>query len=246
MELNAFFGHVLRSLGFKVSARGAKVHSRLSGDKDGDWFAGWSHMVNLVSIPGEERIVWLVDVGFGGEGPLAPVPVDYADENGEEPHLVKGIGQMEGRVRKFGTGIEGVMAKEEDVGQQREKRMYETRVKGKEDHWMPLYVFARHLEFESPDYEVMNWYVSTSPNSWFTKTLACVRFVRENEELVGVMILDGEVFVKRTGGEKVELRRCTTEIERADGLKRWFGLELSDNERAGIRGLPSALESHEV
>lgn len=203
-------------------------------------------MVNLVRVPDSEggrEEWWMVDVGFGGQGPIRPLPVDYdGDGNSEKgrPEVLRGIGEMVCRVRKYGTlGREGV----EDAEQKEQMRVYETRVKGKDgDRWAPLYAFTRELAFQDADYEVMNWYVATHPNSWFTKKLVCVRFIREGEKIVGELLLDGEVFMKRTGGDKEILERCRTDTERAEGLRRRFGIGLTDGEVEGIVGLPSALE----
>ncbi|KAI9680271.1 MAG: N-terminal acetyltransferase [Bathelium mastoideum] len=239
VELNAFFGYVLRGLGFVARPRGAKVHASVDASRAGDWFQGWTHMVNVVSVPGDEGREWLVDVGFGGRGPWWPVPVDYAE--GAQPEVVRGVGEMVCRVRRFGVdvgeGREGV----EDPGQKEQMRVFETRVEGKEERWAPLYAFTRHLAFDGRDYELMNWCVATQPDSWFTRKMVCIKFVREGEELVGAMILDGDTFTRRIRGEKEVLLQCQTEEERVDGLRRWLNIEFSKDEVKEITGLSSAL-----
>ena len=233
-ELNAFFGHVLRTLGFVVRSRAGGVHANVDaetrGDVGGDWFGGWSHMVNVVSLPGggEE---WLVDVGFGGHGPVRPLPVDREE-------VVGGAGQKVWRVRKY--GLEG-REDAEDAEQREEMRVLETTLEGREESWKPLYAFGRNLAFKTRDYEILNWAVATHPGSWFTEKMVCIKFVREEEELIGAMILDGNTFTRRVGAHKEVLKECHTETERVEGLIKWFGMKFSDEEVEGIRGLPSAL-----
>ncbi|KAF2237323.1 cysteine proteinase [Viridothelium virens] len=256
VEQNAFFASVLRGLGFEVRQRGGRVNRRLTGDGASGW-SGWSHMVNLVGLPvsgdGDERSVgdegekewWLVDVGFGAEGLLEPIRVDYDEESGA-PHMVGGIGEMECRVRKFGVGVEENDQEQEGVDQKEELRVYETRVKGrKEGRWLPAYSFTRYLDFQSSDYEIMNWYVATHPKSWFTQRLGCALFLREGHKLVGTVTLDGEAFERRVGGSKENLRICKTEAERVEGLKKWFRMYFSDDEVEGI-GEPAAIISENV
>ncbi|KAI9710523.1 MAG: N-terminal acetyltransferase [Bogoriella megaspora] len=228
VEMNAFFGHMLRSLGFTVKPRGAKVHMKYCLNEPGEWWAGWSHMVNLVEIEGSD---WLVDVGFGGVGPVGPLLADSEE-------IVRGIGDMDCRVRKWGNRPAEEV---EDEGMREQMRVYETRTGGGD--WEPVYAFSRHVKFFRQDYEVMNWFVSTNPNSWFTRRLVCMKYLRDEQskELTGALILEEGIFSKRIGGEKEVLTECKTDKERAEGLERWFGIELNEEEVKGIKKLPSVL-----
>jgi arylamine N-acetyltransferase len=77
MEQNLFFAHMLRSLGFTVYSAGARVRKREHGIPVGDYM-GWSHVVSIVTIGSDlsssgESQQYMVDVGFGGDGPTKPI-----------------------------------------------------------------------------------------------------------------------------------------------------------------------------
>jgi arylamine N-acetyltransferase len=246
MELNGFFGAVLRGLGFEVHARGGRVSLRIAGtseeERAGGGFTGWGHMVNLVTAEGR---VWLVDVGFGADGPVSGVPVDFEGREGDVGEEVQRIGEQVIRVRRFGSGVgerEGLGGGGGDMDQRDEVRVLELRTKGQQE-WSPVYAFTRYVAFGKRDYEVMNWHVSTFPKSFFTQKLLGMRFIRDEEsgKVVGGVILFEDHFERKIGSEKEELSTCKTEAERVNGLKKWFGIDLDEAEIAGIKGLPTAL-----
>ena len=77
MEQNLFFAHMLRGLGFTVYSAGARVRKREHGVPVGDYM-GWSHVVSIVNIGSDlsasgESQRYMVDVGFGGDGPTKPI-----------------------------------------------------------------------------------------------------------------------------------------------------------------------------
>lgn len=65
-ELNGLLYEALKSFGFKVRKLLGRVH--VAGEP-----SGRSHQTTMVTIDGEH---WLVDVGFGSECPLLPVPLN--------------------------------------------------------------------------------------------------------------------------------------------------------------------------
>jgi N-hydroxyarylamine O-acetyltransferase len=69
-EQNTLFAAVLEALGFAVTRLGARVGSRP------DAVRARTHMALRVDLPGEGS--FLADVGFGGDGPVHPVPLDAA------------------------------------------------------------------------------------------------------------------------------------------------------------------------
>jgi arylamine N-acetyltransferase len=73
MEQNMFFNYMLRGLGFQVYSTGARVRRREHGIPVGDYI-GWSHVVNIVTLESSgESQQFMVDVGFGGDGPTKPL-----------------------------------------------------------------------------------------------------------------------------------------------------------------------------
>ncbi len=130
-EQNTLFAAALTALGFPIAFLGARV--RLGGRTDGPR----THMLLSVAASGRN---WLCDVGFGGGGPLEPLPLEPAGE----------VAQGEWRFRVVADGRERVLQNAGPSG------------------WRDLYGFT--LEPQLPfDYAVANYYTSTHPNSMFTK-----------------------------------------------------------------------------
>jgi len=118
--------------------------------------------------------------------------------------------------------------------------------------WNSFYAFPE-MEFTEEDFKVVNWWTSTSmaETNWQTRRVLVVRFLRgvvekegreeEGEEggregIVGkVMLVNGEV-KRNDGGKTKVVRVCRSEEERVEVLREEFGIELTEEEREGIRG----------
>ena len=129
-ELNGLFLELLRALGFDARALSARVLLESS-----DAPSPRTHRLSLVSIDGVDHIV---DVGFGGNTPTAPLRLDRRDPQ-ETPHET---------YRLESDGAEYVL---------------QVRIDGA---WRPLYRFDLHPQLPADD-EVGNWYVCTHPRSSF-------------------------------------------------------------------------------
>ncbi|HJV23804.1 MAG TPA: arylamine N-acetyltransferase [Holophagaceae bacterium] len=135
-EQNTLFRAALESVGFQVEAFEARV--RVGTDK----VLPRTHMLLQVRVEGRD---WLCDVGFGGGGPLRPVPMD-----GE----VVTTGRWTFRVRPEGSlrvlqSLSGTT-------------------------WMDLYAFLPDPRSDV-DFEMGNWYTSSFPGSRFLITLTAQR-----------------------------------------------------------------------
>ena len=106
-----------------------------------------------------------------------------------------------------------------------------------DEEWNTYYGFPE-MEFLEHDLQMMNWWTSSCPDSFQTKIVLVVKFVREEggSEIVGkYMLVDGRV--KRNMGGKTEvIVECKTEAQRVDALQKYFGIELTEQEMAGIEG----------
>ncbi|KAF8311605.1 cysteine proteinase [Clavulina sp. PMI_390] len=71
-EINTLFGNVLRSLGYDVYSGAARVHMGQ------DARIAWGHMLNFVTIDNQK---YVVDAGFGGPGPIEPLPLQDGVEH---------------------------------------------------------------------------------------------------------------------------------------------------------------------
>jgi N-hydroxyarylamine O-acetyltransferase len=140
-EHNTLFQAVLQSLGFAVTPLAARVRAGATAPR------ARTHMVLRVDLA---EGPFVVDVGFGGDGPLLPVPLDEGRE--------VWIGASGHRMRREGPAwvLEG------DAG----------------EGFSDLYVFT--LEPQLPvDYEMANHFTSTHPSSSFLRTLTAQRSLPE-------------------------------------------------------------------
>ena len=131
-EHNTLFNAVLQRLGFEVTTCEARV--RLGGSER----LPRTHMALRVHLGGES---WLADVGFGGEGLLAPLPLDGA------PHI-----QYLNTYRVISEGPRQLLQSFHHDG------------------WEDLYIVEPEPVFPI-DFEVGNHYTSSHPESRFLKTL---------------------------------------------------------------------------
>jgi len=238
MENSILFNHILRGLGFEVYTAGVRIRIREGGVPKGDYI-GWVHIVNIVTLPNNQK--YMLDVGFGGDGPTKPIPLISGQ-------VVQNIGTQELRL------VHG------NIPQQNEKKQklwtYQYR-NSPNAEWNSFYSFPE-LEFLHQDFEIMNYFTSTSPESFQTYTILVVKFLRRKKvgEVGGedgkegkeggvgiygkVMMVNGEV-KQNLGGKTKVVKVCRTEGERIEALREWFGIELTEEEKKGIRGLRSEL-----
>ncbi|HEX7390415.1 MAG TPA: arylamine N-acetyltransferase [Acidiphilium sp.] len=139
-EQNRLFGDVLRRIGFDVTDLAARV---LWGQPE-DTITARSHMVLKVGLEGR---TWLVDVGFGGRTPTAPLDFT-ADIEQATPHEAF-------RLIRPGDGDWRLQI-------------------GIEDAWRTLYRFDLQPQFFI-DYRVSNYWTSTNPESKFVTSLTVAR-----------------------------------------------------------------------
>lgn len=231
MEVNAFFGAVLRSLGFTVLSGGGRVRGQ-------DAFGGWNHMVNLVSVSGTR---YLVDVGYGAQDATVPVPLRDGVEFDNVPPC---RGRLEYRA----------LAQHSDPEQR--AWVYSSR-EGPGEPWKEMYAFAE-MEFFREDYEVMNLRTMTAPTSFFVQQVMAMRTEVDEggKNTVAVVTMFRDYVKRRVSqdhrrvgpdgqllGEQVErLATLNTEEDRVKALEKYFFIKLSPSERRAIKGLPSEIK----
>ena len=129
-ELNGLFLMALKTLGFEVRALLSRVH--ITGTP-----TGRGHQIELVNIRGRQ---WIADVGFGGETPRIPIPLELNQptvHDGQQIRLVE--------TEPFGTMLQTL----------------------KNNKWMDLYSFDMGHVCQA-DIEYGNYFTSTHPSSFFT------------------------------------------------------------------------------
>ena len=179
-------------------------------------------MVNLVTVSGKK---YMVDVGFGGNGATAPLPL-------EEGTIHERLGQSEMRL------VKTKIPEQTDASQK--LWIYQIR-HTRQSEWEPTYCFAE-TEFLPQDYEMMNFWTSQNRKSFFTYAILMAKLVMEEGKLVGTVTMRDAVAKRRVGDEAVEMRTCKTEEERLEVLRDWFGIRLTLEEERGIRGTVTELK----
>ncbi len=132
-EVNNLFAQALRALGFQgITPVLARTHIL-------EQPTGLTHRLTLLEIAGRH---WIADVGFGAEGPRAPIPFEMDRVNHQD-----GLSYRLQSRPPWGTMLS---------------------VKSKPDeNWQDLYSFT--LEKTVPaDFAVGNHFTSTHPSSFFT------------------------------------------------------------------------------
>ncbi|KAI5204223.1 cysteine proteinase [Aureobasidium subglaciale] len=230
MVNNALFANVLRGLGFNVTSHGARISSSVSAAKDiplaNVTFSGFSHMVNLVTFPDNPSLKYQVDVGFGAGGPTVPFALRH-DEKGKlniEPN---------DWARIVHAAIPGTVSDQKFW-------IYEKRTG--DQNWSPCYCFAE-TEFLDADFKVMNYWTSTSTESWFTKIPVCLKMIlsENGDEIVGRMSVFKTNFKKEVSGSAPISRELTSEEERIKVIEEEFGIPLNEEEKKGIHGMVSEI-----
>lgn len=202
-----------------------------------------THVTNLVTLSDDTK--YNVDVGFGGEGPTAPVPLVH-----DQPQV--NLGTQYVRLWR------DYLPQQSNRSAQSNYWVYQIKNRP-EDEWICVYAFAEYEAFEE-DFQTMNWNCSTNPGSRMTYTVFTSKFLRRpvsehsttglqhragaDQEIYGKRVLvDGRVVKENTGGRSVEVEVLNNERERIEALSRWFGLTLTDVERDGISKWCTSLDA---
>jgi N-hydroxyarylamine O-acetyltransferase len=143
-EQNLLFKHVLETLGWRVHGLAARV---LWNRPDGEAITPRSHMLLRVELEDES---YIVDVGFGGRTPTAPLRLDPGREQAT-PH-------ESFRLQKAGDDFD-----------------LQCRIG---DAWKTLYRFDLQRQ-DACDYIFPNYYLSTHPQSPFVAGLFAARPARD-------------------------------------------------------------------
>ncbi|KAI0123533.1 hypothetical protein BJ170DRAFT_86950 [Xylariales sp. AK1849] len=229
MEANTLFHTVLLSLGFDVFMAGARVY-----EPGKQRYGGFSHCVNIITIAGTK---YMVDVGFGANGPTSPVRLEPELEN---------IHVKPAKMRLLREAIP------QNLNQDCKIWIYQHRIDENTD-WIPMYCFV-DFEFLLEDIRAMNFSPWKSPTSFFNQQVVVTRFTTPNEsdssdgpvlasektlsgaEIDGALIVDDDRFKWRRNGKCVIDRRFKDDGERVECLKKYFGVTMDDEDWKAIHG----------
>lgn len=179
-------------------------------------------MVNIVTL--SDGVKYMVDVGFGADCPIHPLPL-------EAGRVFPGIGPQEIRLVRENIHVNSDPDQRLWIYQHRKSATHE---------WVSDYCFTE-VEFLFEDYEMMNFWTSKHPESFFVQRILVVRMIMVANKLIAVLtMLDGELKERREGKTET-IATCETEDERLKVFQHFFGIELEEVEKQGIRGLASEL-----
>ncbi|KAG4415310.1 hypothetical protein IFR04_011565 [Cadophora malorum] len=224
LENNTFFGAILESLGFRVMGVFCRITYATRGIYDGSWRA-MSHMANIVTI-GSSR--YLVDVGYGVDGPSCPLPL----ESGE---ICIGLPSQQLKLEKK------KLAQHTDPDQ----TVWVYSQRREPEDWQEIYHFP-DVEMFSEDFEVLNHYAMTK--SLWSQVVVAQRFTfnaavkQRSTELSGTILLIRNQLKSRMGRDKELVRTIETEEERISTLTEDFAITLTDDECCAIKGFMSELK----
>lgn len=226
MENNTFFATVLRSLGFHVRNCGGRVSRSMSPypevrQNQAMTYDGWNHMLNLVRLDDEW---YVVDVGMGSMGPNMPYPLqDGFEAISIAPRKIR----IQRRSIAESYGDQTNLLWCYDV-------CHEPTNAG-DDVWVPTYCFTE-TEFLPQDYEMMSWFTSTNPNSFFTRYVTSTLMIIDQvqETIIGNVTLFESGVKESIGTERKAVKDCKTENERIEILRELFDINFSEEERNGI------------
>ncbi|KAL8669266.1 MAG: hypothetical protein Q9168_006139 [Polycauliona sp. 1 TL-2023] len=181
-------------------------------------------MVNIITLAPHEK--YMVDVGFGGNGATAPLPLATPGTIHER------IYPSEMRL------LHSNIAQHTDPHQR--LWLFQAR-DSKEGEWATQYAFTG-TEFLPRDYEIMNFWTSQHRSSIFTQAILMEKYVMEGGRLVGATTMFNSEVKRVVGGDVAERKSCGSEEERVEVLRKWFGVDLTEEERRGIKGLVTELK----
>jgi N-hydroxyarylamine O-acetyltransferase len=164
-EHNGLFKRVLTALGFEVESLAARVLWRA---QEGETPRPRTHSALRVHLDGQ---AWLVDVGFGGWVP--PAPLALADE---APQV---FGEETFRIRPAARAAAGAVIVDALL----------------DGVWRPLYELAPEPLFDV-DYLPLNWFTSTFPSSIFRQDLMAAITTSEAR----YMLMNGRLTIRRKDG----------------------------------------------
>lgn len=189
--------------------------------------------MNLVKIAGTK---YLLDGGFGPQGPPRPVSVlDGVESTQIEPAQMRFVYEP----------IPEFLDKTQRVWVYQYRRV-------QSGDWTPMYCFT-DLEFTAADVESMNFAPWLNKQTFFTHKVVVVRFTTSLEliennaepgspgeqelqgEINGSITINNDVLKWRRDGNKVFEWKFKNEEERVIALRTYFGIMLDEQDREAIK-----------
>lgn len=232
MEGSLFFLNILRSIGFHAYPTVVRIRLREDGVPSGDYVT-ITHTVLIVEISTADGQVekYVSDAAFGGDGPTIPMPLQ---DGVVTPNL----------------GTQQIRFAYERIPKSSQKFWVYQYRNNPDKPWNSFYAF-NDTECLETDFQAINYWTSQAPTFQKT-TVIIVKFLlglddtTGDTKVVGKLMLVNGVVKRNVGGKTEVVEVCSTEPERIDALKKWFGIELTEEEIAGIKSTVTELKTVEV
>lgn len=186
-------------------------------------------MVNIVTVDGCR---FLVDVGFGAKEPTHPVRLI-------DGHEFDGLFSTKGLLQLKHLEKHSLAAKLDPA-----QRLWVYSVQSTaQSEWEEMYSFTE-TEFFPEDYELMSYFVSTRPDSWFVQEVIAYRMLLGGEpdgRLIGEVTLHRDVLKTRREGKEEIVKKLRNEDDRVKTLGQYFDINLTQREQRAIKGLVSEI-----
>lgn len=179
------------------------------------------HSVNIITIDG---IKYMSDVGYGGDGPIMPLPLT-------KDTITPNIGTQEMRLL-YGS-MPGLVEGHANLWTFQFRNSVEK-------PWRSGYGFYE-VEYFQRDFEIQSFYCSQNAACSLTFNLLVIRFLRHEGKVYGKVTLEQNKVKENLGRKSVLVLTCETEQERQKVLCDRFGIVFTEEERSGIVGRATAL-----
>ena len=223
MELNTLFGELLMALKFEIYQRAGRVWKVGSphgpeGEAVPKHWTGWSHMVLIVRLDQD----YLVDVGFGSNGPVTTLAIPPMSTLGV---IVRGVTPEE---HQLGS-ISAPHSPRDSVYILRHRR-------DRDAPWTPLFTFDPRTPFSDSDYEIISFHSHCHPSSPFVNSILCttVGFDKTGKAITR-MLLQNNVLKERIGGENRVVEKFDTEDARLKAIERIWGINFNETQKQGVK-----------
>ncbi|KAF5354216.1 hypothetical protein D9756_006927 [Leucocoprinus leucothites] len=249
------FGHngvmleVLRGLGFRAYAVGARVNQAPTGSPYA--FGAYTHLILLVQPSSDDNQTYVIDVGIGSACLMRPLLLSTDPNN-----IVYGLTETERHRLAFEPNPNSSLSSSPDMsvnaGGQWNIEVGHRKSLDAPEIWGRQFAFTES-ECWHPDIAFSSFVVSKRPGPYmFWNHVTCVKVFTvdegpENERLekskrpMYRIILHGKEVKKSYGVESELLRIFGTELDRIQALREIFGIKLRDEDEVYIKGRAAAL-----
>ncbi|OOF95545.1 hypothetical protein ASPCADRAFT_170266 [Aspergillus carbonarius ITEM 5010] len=262
LEVSIFFHHMLRGLGFQTYMTGARIRPRVDGVPGGE-YSGIIHTTNIVHLPTGQK--YSLDVGFGGDGPTTPLPLQTPSPP-TQARILSNLGTQQIRLLQSHIPCQSPFLTLPNTAESEHHKFWIYQYRNKPmDEWNSFYCFSE-MEFFEGDFEVVNLFACLRSPVHRGRVLV-VRFLRGvdlvdldfdlvggvisrnsgGEEglieegsgevnIIGKVMLVDQVIKVNVGGKTRVVHEFDTEEGRVQALWKYFEIRLTEEEKEGIKG----------